>query len=91
MNIIKLWSLLKGWKTIIINILTLLIAILQGLNIVDLAPAICSFLETIVHIWNKTWECNPQAIATFVLGAIATLNVWLRVVTNTPIFEKENK
>jgi hypothetical protein len=70
-----MWQTLKGWKTVIINVVTgvpfLILSILDMLNGVDVAP-----------LFPPEW--GPRVIA-----GLAVLNVVLRCITHTGVGRKD--
>lgn len=89
MNLIILWKKIKGFKTIAIAVLTAIIALLNGIDWIDLSANICSLLETVVHIWNAEWVCSTNAIINFEAVVLAAVMAALRFVTSVPVFDKK--
>lgn len=89
MNIIDLWRKLKGFKTVLVVVISFLITITETLGATNITEGMCHVWTSIGALFGKEWTCSAEAIKVFFATINATLLVWLSFVTNTPIFEKE--
>lgn len=70
---------IKGWRTVVINIIIGLLTALEGIDVIPLFESICAAVEMFGA------ECSIEGAAGVWAMIISTLNLLLRSITDTPV------
>lgn len=81
---------LKGFRTVIFNLLTALLVITESLDWSSFAQGACDLILWATSLAGIPWECSADGVGAAYVVVVGFLNMALRAVTDSPLGNRQS-